>query len=344
MKRSDSPIISAEELSNQLSGNLPVYISPEDVNKYPQVTHLLEDLTHRLMPTGMSKNTYTLLTQATHSMKQARQKCLEVSTLHRLIQDVLYESPSEKDEEQYMKEMQEALTLSELQDHILLVDPESSYNEQEPQHTFGITQDLVLARAATTVSKKHIRELANALELQLEHEWVRIAVFHDPVGFLSYNPDEVAKIPEELENTHRKMVSDRNKLVHSITQTDFLFQQVHGLLLEYGSVLKGLMSKQRLSHYPAQHVESLNIILGAQLLKLKCIELEILVDTYTSQSVPALKTIHSHVKERTADAERSLAKLRHELSGYSGLDPKFQALLKEYAKLQQDIQFCKMSE
>lgn len=68
------------------------------------------------------------------------------------------------------------------------------------------------------------------------------------------------------------------------------------------------------------------------------------MDTYTSQSVPALKTIHSHVKERTADAERSLAKLRHELSGYSGLDPKFQALLKEYAKLQQDIQFCKMSE
>lgn len=34
---------------------------------------------------------------------------------------------------QNMKEMQEALTLSELQDHILLVSPENEYDEQEQQ-------------------------------------------------------------------------------------------------------------------------------------------------------------------------------------------------------------------
>lgn len=34
---------------------------------------------------------------------------------------------------QNMKEMQEALTLSELQDHILLVSPENAYDEQEQQ-------------------------------------------------------------------------------------------------------------------------------------------------------------------------------------------------------------------
>lgn len=36
-------------------------------------------------------------------------------------------------------------------------------------------------------------------------------------------------------------------------------------------------------------------------------------------------------------------KLRHSMDGYKDLDPKFQSLLKEYAKLQEDISFAKMS-
>ena len=75
----------------------------------------------------------------------------------------------------------------------------------------------------------------------------------------------------------------------------------------------------------------------------RCLELEILTATYSSQSVRALKMLQGHMLQRRTQAEESLAKLRHAMGAYEHLDPKFQDLLKEYSKLQEDIRFAKMS-
>lgn len=75
----------------------------------------------------------------------------------------------------------------------------------------------------------------------------------------------------------------------------------------------------------------------------RCVELEVLTETYTSQSVRALKLLQSHLQQRRIQTEESLVKLRHSMDAYKDLDPKFQDLLKEYAKLQEDISFAKLS-
>lgn len=75
----------------------------------------------------------------------------------------------------------------------------------------------------------------------------------------------------------------------------------------------------------------------------RCIELEILTDTYTSKSVPALKLLHSHIEEHRKQADEALTRLKHELKSYGGLDEIFQELLKEFSQLQEDINFCKKS-
>lgn len=75
----------------------------------------------------------------------------------------------------------------------------------------------------------------------------------------------------------------------------------------------------------------------------RCLELQVLTETYTSQSVHALKLLQSHLQQRQTKAEESLVKLRHSMDAYKDLDPKFQDLLKEYAKLQEDINFAKIS-
>lgn len=75
----------------------------------------------------------------------------------------------------------------------------------------------------------------------------------------------------------------------------------------------------------------------------RCLELEVLTETYTGQSVRALKLLQSHLQQRKAHLEECLVKLRHSVDAYKDLDPKFQGLLKEYAKLQEDISFAKMS-
>ncbi|XP_071549259.1 uncharacterized protein [Panulirus ornatus] len=354
MNRSHSPVISAEALANQLSGSLPLYIGPDDVNKYPKLSHLLEDLSHRLTPTGVHKTTNTQFTHAMHSMKYARQKYLEEATLYRLTHSVLCEESTNKEKEtKDMKEMLEALIVSELQDHLKLVEHMSSEGSCESQlealatnkqcTAFGITTEHLLARAEILMSDNHLKKFVKILEKRLEQEWIKIASFKDPKGFSEYDPDDVVIIAEDLESMKRQIAEERNKLVHLITQTDCLFQQVHVLLLEYGQVLKALMSKQRLSRYPSQHLTSCTLTVSVQLLKLKCIELEILVNTYTSKSVPALKLISSHLDERRTQTDEALTRLKHEMKSYSGLDPRFQDLLKEYVRLQEDIHFCRKS-
>lgn len=358
MNRSNSPILVAEALASQLNGSLPIYLCAEDVNKHPDLSHLLEDLTHRLTPTGMHKPTYAQHTNATHAMKHARLKYLEEATLHRLIQDVVYQQPKTVQEKKLLKEVGEALTLAQIQSHLQLLPCESSENspggemnkedlesfQQQSQFLFGITPAIIVARAEMCISAKQIKVIFDGVEEQLMNEWIRIAAFQDPIGFLSYDPDEVIKIPEKLESTWCSVSTERKKLVHSITQTDYLYLQVRDHLLEYGNLLKTLMSKQRLCHYPAQHTECLYVQLSALLLKLKCIELEILLNTYTSKSVPALKFVYGHIKERTMKAERSLARLKHELGGFNGLDSRFKALLTDYAKIQADIEVYKMRD
>ncbi|XP_069195004.1 HAUS augmin-like complex subunit 4 [Procambarus clarkii] len=351
--------ITPKTLASQLSGSLPVHVGSEDVNKCPQLAHLLEDLSHRLTPTGMHKTTQTRLTQASYAMKHARKMYLEKATLHRLTQDVLCEASTRQDENaKDLKKLLDGLTLSELQDHLKLAEDTTSNASQEERHTkqdvfsnylqsqhtvFGITPEQVLSRAEVCVSNKQVEKLADALEERIEQECTRIASFMDPIEFVNYDPDDVAKIPDRLSDVKRKCADERAKLVHSMMQTDCLFQQVYCLLLEYSKVLQDMMTKQRLSQFPAHHTASGIAMCNTHLKKLRCLELELLIETYTSQAVQALKLIHGHLEDRRVRAEKSLTRLEHKMSSYSGLDSKFQDLLKEYSKLQQDIIFTKKS-
>ena len=67
--------------------------------------------------------------------------------------------------------------------------------------------------------------------------------------------------------------------------------------------------------------------------------MEILCNTYNSETVPALKIISSHLAKRRQVANHTLTQLKHKLSSYDSLDPKFVSLLEEYRKLCQDIEF-----
>ncbi|KAK8733392.1 hypothetical protein OTU49_006618 [Cherax quadricarinatus] len=357
--------VSTEALASKLSGSLPVYIGAHDVKKFPQLAHLLEDLSSRLTPTGIYKTTHAKLMQAAYTMKHARQLYIEVATLHRVVHDALYEtstlhetSSSYDKTAKNLQDMLEALTLSELEHHLMLVQDSSDQTTsaqhqkmqqplssfQQSQHTvFGITPEQVLARAQVRVSDKMILQLAKVLEERIEKEWIRIASFLDPVEFVNYDPDEVSKIPDRLEDKARKLTEERLALIHSMRQTDYLFQQVYCLLLKYSKILQCLVEKQRLSCYPAQHLLSGINMHNVQLMKLKCMQLEIMVDTYNSQSVPALKLIQAHLEDRKERAQKTLALLQHKLSSYSGLDSRYQELLEEYSKLQQDINFTKKS-
>ncbi|KAG0714981.1 HAUS augmin-like complex subunit 4 [Chionoecetes opilio] len=331
-----------------VSGSLPVYVSHQDVTEHPQLSHLLEDLSLRLTPTGTHKTTHTRLIHASATLKHARLKYLEAATLHRVSQDVLLDlcdggHKKTKD----MSKMLEALTLSELQDHLMLAGSSDAMQREgvadKELTLFGITAEDVLASSKALKPEVYIKDLSDAMETFLEQEWIKISSFINPTGFENCDSQETTKIVDSLETTKQKFAEESNKLTHCVTQTHCLSQKVFGLLFDYSNILKSLVSKQRLSLYPAHHLATCLVFLKAHFLKLRCLELEILTDSYNSKSVPALKLLQGHLQQRRTQAEESLTKVRHAMDAYKHVDPKFQDLLKEYSMLQEDISFAKMS-
>ncbi|MPC31051.1 uncharacterized protein LOC123506035 isoform X2 [Portunus trituberculatus] len=340
--------VSPEALSNRLSESLPVYVSHQDVTKHPKLSHLLEDLTLRLTPTGVLRATQTRLMHASVTLKHTRVKYLEAATLHWVSQDVLLNmSDGETEKEKGMRKMMEAVTLSELQDHLVLTKSSPGTQEKgggnKELTLFGISPADMVGRSKALTPELYIKDLSAAMEAFLEQEWIKIRSFLNPVDFEDCDWQDTSKVVEHLETTKQRLAEESSKLTHCVIQTHHFSQKVYSLLFEYSKILKTLVSKHRLSLYPAHHLANSLITLKTHFLKLRCLELEILTATYSSQSVRALKMLQGHLLQRRTQAEESLAKLRHAMAAYEHLDPKFQDLLKEYAKLQEDIRFAKMS-
>lgn len=357
MSRCASPILSSESLSNQLSDSLPTYVSVDDINQHPELSTLLCNLSQRLTPAGVHRATQAKLDRQTTALKQARHKFLEGAILHRLTQDVVNKIPSETNSGEYqsngkdLKELCEALTLSSLSDHMLLpVDNSKADNGDDTscintaEHLFDISPSVITAKVQTIVTPKHLKTLGQVLEQKLEMDWTKFAAFLNPIEFMSYDIDEVEKIPDYLENKKKEIEIESGKLEHDIIQNDVLFQQVFSMMLDYGSLLNGLTSKQRLSSFPQRHLTSISTDLSVHLLKMKCMKLELMVSTYGKSTVPALTALRRQLDSRTATAETKSAKLNNQLAVYEGLDPKFIALLQEYDQIQRNIEFCKTSQ
>lgn len=357
MSRCASPVLSSESLSNQLSDNLPTYVSVDDINQHPELSQLLCNLSQRLTSAGVHRATQAKLDRQTTALKQSRHKYLEVATLHRLTQDVVNKVPSETNTGEFqsnkkdLKELGEALTLASLPDHMLLpVNNDKADNGDDAtgidtaEHLFDISPSVITAKVQTIVTPKHLKTLGQFLEQKLEMDWTKLAAFLNPIEFMSYDPDEVEKIPDYLENKKKEIDIESGKLEHDIIQNDVLFQKVFSMLLDYGSLLNGLTSKQRLSSFPQRHLTSISTDLSVHLLKMKCMKLELMVSTYGKSTVPALTALRRQLDARTATAETNSAKLDNQLSVYEGLDPKFIALLQEYDQIQKNIEFCRTSQ
>merc|ERR1712226_178792 len=76
----------------------------------------------------------------------------------------------------------------------------------------------------------------------------------------------------------------------------------------------------------------------ALVLKLKCLELEILNATYTNDSVAAIRIIRSRLTKLLEESEEELVTLRSTLSQYQAAGPDFAPIVLEYARLQKEIE------
>lgn len=111
-------------------------------------------------------------------------------------------------------------------------------------------------------------------------------------------------------------------------------------LLESLKIMENLVEKHiieiQLEQY-ATNTESLKVQCDALLLKIKSLYLEILVETYTKETIPALKKISLELTKQTQEVEGEIQASRLRLNRYESVGPEFNAVVNEYSQLRETI-------
>ena len=111
-------------------------------------------------------------------------------------------------------------------------------------------------------------------------------------------------------------------------------------LLESLQIMENLLQKHVIEIQNEQNVsrsQSLEVQCDALYLKIKSLHLEILCETYTKETVPALKKISKELEAKSEQTENDIRASRLRLNRYESVGQDFNCIVNEYGKLRETI-------
>lgn len=144
------------------------------------------------------------------------------------------------------------------------------------------------------------------------------------------------------------VISSRLKILEDCMKTmeenDILLKEQYTkyttILLESLQIMENLLQEHLIGSEIRRSVaksESLEVQCDALYLKIKSLHLEILFETYTEETVPALKKISKELETKFDQIENEIRASRVRLSRYKSVGEDFNCLVKEYSKLREAI-------
>lgn len=111
-------------------------------------------------------------------------------------------------------------------------------------------------------------------------------------------------------------------------------------LLESLQIMENLLLKHIIEIQKEQYAsksESLEVQCDALYLKIKSLHLEILCETYTKDTIPALKKISKEMETKSEQVENEIRASKARLNRYESVGQDFNCIVNEYSKLQEAI-------
>lgn len=135
-----------------------------------------------------------------------------------------------------------------------------------------------------------------------------------------------------------------NNLKKSQLENEQILQQQYSkymsTLLESLKIMENLIKKHmmdiQMKEYEAKS-DWLQVQCDALLLKIKSLHLEILCETYTKDTVPALRKILKDLEARQEQVDKETQECRGRLSRYESVGQDFNDIVKEYSQLREAI-------
>lgn len=138
---------------------------------------------------------------------------------------------------------------------------------------------------------------------------------------------------EALNNSKEAMVENDHILKEQYTK-------YISTLLESLKIMEDLLNKHMLEIQKEQYYlrsESIQVHCDALYLKIKSLRLEILCETYTKETVLALKKISKEMEAKSDQIENDIQSSKVRLSRYESVGQDFNCIVNEYSKLREAI-------
>ncbi|XP_076373374.1 HAUS augmin-like complex subunit 4 isoform X2 [Tachypleus tridentatus] len=343
-------VYNGEKSIYKVNNTLPVYVSQEDLEKFPQFQNFLLKLSNHISPEGTSKQVLQDVQQAEEELKKEKHAYFQDLIVYDIIQELLFnfDISSQKtvlstEELQIYSDLKNCFINAELTSYLdLRNDSDSSFNKKSSCHILGLTPTLLSVQSPAVVDEI----VKNKLVLQIEESVLKKC--KAILNFLGqgetsdkFIPAKMSQLAMKLDAQKQTMEESKQKLDVSQEKKDRLVWKDFQTLMESVNVLKKLLTSHRLKSqvdYDSVTGEYLISKCDALLLKAKVVELEVMCGTYTTDCVSALKVIRDQLNKYKKSICKEVSEASMALSAYESVGENFDQLVQEYSYLKAEIE------
>ncbi|XP_045192379.2 HAUS augmin-like complex subunit 4 [Mercenaria mercenaria] len=333
----------------KINSQLPhINISASEVEKYPDFCVLLTKIASYIQPDGVSTQTSKDLKQAEEVLRHEKHSWLLNHILYLEVQELLldYELKSQdislsSRDQQFHKILQQCLTQAEIGDYLdFSPDPSSKVT------TLGLSREEL---SAQNPYKKHLQSLQQALipeiEERLRKKCETLVVAHDPQNSSTESTKltfaKSSQLPAIVENDKHHLEEEKHQLKEDFVKKDKQFAAYYQKLLDSLGLLETLISKFKLekqSEHDTITTEWLYAKCDAMCLKIRLVELQILCDTYTVETLESLKIIRKHLDDAYRDSEKEKLHRQQAIKAYDSVGDGFEEIVAEFGKMKAELE------
>lgn len=323
-------------------------ISQSELEKCPDFCTLLSKLTVYINADGLSIQTSKDLKQAEEVLRHEKHSWLLNHILYHETQELLldYEIKSQdvslsSRDQQFLKVLQQCLTQSEIGDYLdFSPDPSSKVT------TLGLTREELNEQ---NPYRKHLTSLQQALipeiEERLRKKCETMVVAHDPQNSSSESMKltfaKSSQLPAIIENDQHRLEEEKRRLKEICVKKDRQFATYYQKLLDSLGLLETLISKYKLGQQAERDTitaECLYAKCDAMSLKIRLVQLQILCDTYTVETLQSLRIIRKHLDDACRESEKEKLHREQALRAYQSVGDGFEKIVEEYGRLKSELE------
>jgi len=321
----------------------------DEKERYPNFRALMNIIESHMTTDGVSIPVAEDLKEAKERLEETKRSLFQNEIILNELQDIVLEHHARKNRESVSVEelqvhemLQEALRNADAKSYLRI-----SWTEEDAKsgNIFGLTEEKLGHKES---KKRNIQQILQQyfvpdVEQRLKERCIKLMKLWDSKAegeSDGLSLAKAAKLPLMVENEVKKISDMRKELKKEEGHYRKLVLNYQEELKEYMVNLEELVRK-----YPIDSqidntkttAEWLEAKCEALQLKIRVLHCQLLKDTYTKETLAALRKIRELLERAMAESKIELAKLEQNLSIYESFGSGFDSLVKEYARLTAEI-------